>query len=90
MNKRFDELTKSLAQSVTGPAALKKFSIGLATSVVVISTLLATSDCQSADFNCYTDWDGTLAIIAYTGIVVLLAKQGQNLNERSVIIHRPA
>jgi hypothetical protein len=29
MNNQFDELTKSLAQSVTRRAALKKFSIGL-------------------------------------------------------------
>ena len=30
MNHQFDELTKSLAQSVTRRAALKKFGIGLA------------------------------------------------------------
>jgi hypothetical protein len=30
MNKQFDELTKSLAQSVTRRAALKKFGVGLA------------------------------------------------------------
>jgi hypothetical protein len=30
MNHRFDELTKSLAQSVTRRAALKKFGVGLA------------------------------------------------------------
>src|SRR6267142_3266590 len=30
MNYRFDELTKSLAQSVTRRAALKKFGVGLA------------------------------------------------------------
>jgi hypothetical protein len=30
MNNQFDELTKSLAQSVTRRAALKKFSVGLA------------------------------------------------------------
>ena len=30
MNNQFDELTKSLAQSVTRRAALKKFSLGLA------------------------------------------------------------
>jgi hypothetical protein len=30
MNHRFDELTKGLAQSVTRPAVLKKFGIGLA------------------------------------------------------------
>src|SRR5207249_2778996 len=29
MNNQFDELTKSLAQSVTRRAALKKFSVGL-------------------------------------------------------------
>jgi hypothetical protein len=30
MNNKFDELTKSLAQSVTRRAALKKFGIGVA------------------------------------------------------------
>ena len=30
MNHRFDELTKSMAQSVTRRAALKKFGVGLA------------------------------------------------------------
>ena len=30
MNNQFDELTKSLAQSVTRRGALKKFSVGLA------------------------------------------------------------
>ena len=30
MNTQFDELTKSLAQSVTRRAALKKFGVGLA------------------------------------------------------------
>ena len=30
MNKKFDELTKSMAQSVTRRAALKKFGVGLA------------------------------------------------------------
>jgi len=30
MNNQFDEMTKSLAQSVTRRAALKKFSVGLA------------------------------------------------------------
>jgi hypothetical protein len=29
MNKKFDELTKSMAQSVTRRAALKKFGVGL-------------------------------------------------------------
>jgi len=30
MNHRFDELTKSMAQSVTRRAAVKKFDLGLA------------------------------------------------------------
>ena len=34
MNNKFDELTKSLAQSVTRRAALKKFGIGLAGMVL--------------------------------------------------------
>ena len=34
MNTKFDELTKSMAQSVTRRAALKKFGIGLAGMVL--------------------------------------------------------
>jgi hypothetical protein len=34
MNNKFDELTKSTAQSVTRRAALKKFGVGLAGMVV--------------------------------------------------------
>ena len=34
MNNKFDELTKSLAQSVTRRAALKKFGVGLAGMVL--------------------------------------------------------
>ena len=37
MNDKFDQLTKSLAQSVTRRGALKKFGLGLA--VVVLSSL---------------------------------------------------
>ena len=37
MNHKFDELTKSLAQSVTRRAALKEFGVGLAG--VVLATL---------------------------------------------------
>ena len=35
MNNKFDELTKSMAQSVTRRAALKKFGVGLAGMALV-------------------------------------------------------
>ena len=40
MNNQFDELTRSLAQSVTRRAALKKFGVGLA-GIVLASLGLA-------------------------------------------------
>ena len=40
MNNQFDELTKSLAQSVTRRAALKKFGVGLAGMALAISLVL--------------------------------------------------
>src|SRR5258708_490378 len=42
MSNEFDELTKSLAQSVTRRAALKKFGVVLAATTLVISLLAPT------------------------------------------------
>ena len=60
MNDKFDELTKSLAQSVTRRGALKKFGVGLA--AMALATLgLATAQanpplyrcrCKKPDYGC--------------------------------------
>ncbi len=64
MNDKFDELTKSLAQSVTRRGALKKFGVGLAgialASLGLANTVLATRgggihyncQCKKPDLGC--------------------------------------
>ena len=47
MNNRFDELTKSMAQSVTRRAALKKFGLGLAGMALTCFGLATRSQAQS-------------------------------------------
>src|SRR6267143_3928303 len=47
MNHKFDELTKSLAQSVTRRAALKKFGVGLALACAAL--LLTSNSINAAD-----------------------------------------
>ena len=63
MNHKFDELTKSLAQSVTRRGALKKFGVGLA-AIALASLGLANNvqgrpqvklyncRCHQGDFGC--------------------------------------
>jgi hypothetical protein len=48
MNNKFDELTKSLAQSVTRRAALKKFGVGLASMAVACFALLTAAQAQTS------------------------------------------
>jgi len=48
MNHQFDELTRSLAQSVTRRAALKKFSIGLAGMALAAFGLANKATAQQA------------------------------------------
>jgi hypothetical protein len=62
MNNKFDELTKSLAKSVTRRAALKKFGFGLATMAMACFGLAnkAKADrggCHGKDSNCARDSD---------------------------------
>ena len=56
MNNKFDELTKSLAQSVTRRAALKKFGVGLAGMALACFGLAnkaaAGPGCESCVKNC--------------------------------------
>jgi hypothetical protein len=48
MNNKFDELTKTLAQSVTRRAALKKFGAGLAGMALACFGLANNGDAQSS------------------------------------------
>jgi len=48
MNNQFDDLTKSLAQSVTRRAALKKFSVGLAGMALACFGLANKANAQAA------------------------------------------
>ena len=63
MNNRFDELTKSMAQSVTRRAALKKFGVGLAGMALACFGLGTVA--QGAD--------PTFTTIDYPGAVATLA-----------------
>src|SRR5438477_11796324 len=47
MNNKFDELTKSLAESVTRRATFKKFGVGLA-SLALVGLLPSTVQAQSS------------------------------------------
>ena len=48
MNNKFDELTKSVAQSVTRRAALKKFGVGLAGMALACLGLANKATAQTA------------------------------------------
>jgi len=52
MNNKFDELTKSLAQSVTRRAALKKFGVGLAGMALACVGLARRAEAAKGDKNC--------------------------------------
>ena len=67
MNNRFDELTKGLAQSFTGRAALKKFGLGLAGMALACFGL---ADKARAVDVCQTDKD------CGTGLVCCKSKSG--------------
>jgi hypothetical protein len=58
MTRQFDELTKSLAQSVTRRGALKKFGVGLAGMALACFGLgnraEAQGNCWQAGVLCYT------------------------------------
>jgi len=58
MNNQFDELTKSLAQSVTRRAALRKFGVGLAGMALACFGLAKKAEaggCKPAGSNCQHD-----------------------------------
>ncbi len=50
MNNKFDELTKSMAQSVTRRAALKKFGVGLAGMALACFGLTTKAKAGKYDF----------------------------------------
>jgi hypothetical protein len=57
MNNKFDELTKSMAQSVTRRAALKKFGVGLAGMALGLFGLANRAEadkCLQAGVVCYS------------------------------------
>jgi hypothetical protein len=54
MNNKFDELTKSMAQSVTRRAALKKFTLGLAAMALACFGLANKAEAAK---HCTTDAD---------------------------------
>ena len=58
MNNQFDELTKSLAQSVTRRAALKKFGVGLAGMALAsfgLANRAEAKGCKSAGRSCQSN-----------------------------------
>ncbi len=62
MNNQFDQLTKSMAQSVTRRGALKKFGIGLAGMALACFGLAnkaeaARGGCKPAGFKCRRNSD---------------------------------
>jgi len=61
MNNKFDELTKSMAQSVTRRAALKKFGVGLAGMALACFGLANKTAAQTAclpnNYACTQDSD---------------------------------
>ncbi len=59
MNNKFDELTKSLAQSVTRRAALKKFGVGLAGMALACFGFPNKAEAGSNRCTCVTDADCT-------------------------------
>ena len=48
MNDQFDDLTKSLAQSVTRRAALKKFGVGFAVTALVCLALTTVVEARTS------------------------------------------
>ncbi len=60
MNNQFDEITKSMAQSVTRRAALKKFGVGLAGMALACLGLTnraeAAQKCQHSGRPCSVGW----------------------------------
>jgi len=59
MNNKFDELTKSLAQSVTRRQALKRFGVGLAGMALACFGLANKAEAGLSLCNCVTDADCT-------------------------------
>jgi hypothetical protein len=64
MSSQFDELTKSMAQSVTRRAALKKFGVGLAGMALACLGLANRAEAETT-----TQCLGTGRICAYGGIL---------------------
>jgi len=65
MNNKFDELTKSLAQSVTRRAALKKFGVGMAAAIAASLGISESSAASSSSGYC--EVMDQLGYLSYTG-----------------------
>jgi hypothetical protein len=69
MNNKFDELTKSLAQSVSRRAALKKFGVGLAGMALACFGLANRAEAQG-DCGCVTNADCLSGNVCASGFCV--------------------
>ena len=67
MRNQFDELTKSMAQSVTRRAALKKFGVGLAGMALACSGLAGKARAASGTGYCMVFADPSGARLQFTG-----------------------
>jgi hypothetical protein len=68
MNTQFDELTKSLAQSVTRRAALKKFGVGLAGMALACFGLGSNASAATRQGYCQIGGVWATTDVWYTGL----------------------
>src|SRR5438034_540919 len=82
MNHQFDELTKSLAQSVTRRAALKKFSLGLAGMALAGFGLANKAEANNKKCLPSGTWDAraTGSVAAKSALVAIWASQNTALH----------
>src|SRR5438552_1009952 len=71
MNNKFDEFTKSMAQSVTRRAALKKFGVGLAGMALAwfgLANKAGAAGAKLPQAHCQVRHSGLFGSMVYTGI----------------------
>ena len=68
MNNKFDELTKSLAQSVTRRAALKQFGVGLAGMALACFGLANKAEAATRQGYCQVGGAWFTTDVWYTGV----------------------
>jgi len=69
MNGQFDELTKSISQSVTRRAALKKFAVGLTGVALVCLGLATRAEAQMSEV-CLKHWGQVLSFVIWAAVAV--------------------